>query len=302
MAARPVAADAVVAVVVRRMPCGPAVEPFGPDGSGCVGICWGGTTVEALSWFWAVPAPGTEAITVSTLDSMGVANTAVPPVPALPPPVTGPAFPGPLEPPRPERRRSRLGRLVWSVVLIAVGVLAVVDLAGMDVPASAYLAVPLAVVGAGLVVGGWYGRARSLVVVGAVLSIATALTSAAEHSIGATRATVAWRPTGVEQLDPAYRIGIGNARLDLSGLVFTGRNASVDVSVDVGNLTVLLPRDVDVTVDASVEVGTAQVLGEHWDGIGQARRSVSDNGPDGAGGGQLTLRATVDVGDLEVRR
>ena len=31
-------------------------------------------------------------------------------------------------------------------------------------------------------------------------------------------------------------------------------------------------------------------------------RPIADNGPDGPGGGRLTITATVNVGDLEVRR
>jgi hypothetical protein len=192
--------------------------------------------------------------------------------------------------------------LVWSVVLLAVGVLAVVDLAGVDVVASAYLALPVAVIGAGLVVGGWYGRARSLIAVGAVLSVAMAITLGAERTIDSSSGTVTWQPTGFEQLDTTYRIGIGNGRLDLSGVDFTDRTASVDVSVDVGNLTVILPSNVDVTVEASVDIGNARVFGAQWNGFNQDRRTVTDNGPDGPGGGQLTLRTTVDVGDLEVQR
>jgi len=51
-----------------------------------------------------------------------------------------------------------------------------------------------------------------------------------------------------------------------------------------------------------VDVGNANVLGTQWNGIGQSGRSVVDNGADGPGGGQLTINAFVDVGNLEVRR
>ena len=44
--------------------------------------------------------------------------------------------------------------------MLGLGVLGVVDLAGATFAGSAYLALPLAVVGLGLVAGAWYGRAR----------------------------------------------------------------------------------------------------------------------------------------------
>lgn len=244
------------------------------------------------------------------LEATRVANTAVPPAatqtppppPVPPPPVPGLTPPPPPVAPRPERHRSRLGRLAGSVALIAVGVLGAADLAGARVPASAYLVLPLTVIGAGLVVGGWYGRARSLIVFGAILSVALAITSAAERGIGGASGTVTWQPTAFEQLDRTYTIGTGNARLDLSGVDFTDRSTAVEVSVGVGNLTVILPSNVDVTVEANVDIGNARVLGGQWNGINQGRRTVTDNGADGPGGGQLSLRASVDVGDLEVRR
>jgi hypothetical protein len=189
-----------------------------------------------------------------------------------------------------------------SAALLAVGLLAVTDLLGADIPAGAYLALPLIVVGAGLLLGAWYGRAHALIALGAALSIALAITSAADASIGRANGTTTWHPTGFEQLDSSYTIGIGNARLDLSSLDFTGRTIAVQVSVDVGNLTLLLPANVDTTIEASVDLGNANVLGQQWGGINQATRTITDNGPDGPGGGQLNIRATVDVGDLEVQR
>jgi hypothetical protein len=184
--------------------------------------------------------------------------------------------------------------------------LAVVDLAGADVPAGAYPALGLAVVGVGLVVGGWYGHARSLIAFAAVLSIPLLLTSAigprGDTWGGTASGTVTWRPTTVEQLDRSYSIGAGDARLDLSALNFNGRSLAVDVSVGVGSLTVVLPSTVDATVQAHVGVGEATVFGEQWSGINQSQRTIADNGADGPGGGQLTVQASVDLGDLEVQR
>src|SRR5207302_1199686 len=80
-----------------------------------------------------------------------------------PGPVPGPAQP-PLPPPEPPvpppvaaRPRSPLGRLVLSLTLFGVAIVALIDVAGARVPASVYFAVALAVVAAGLVAGAWYG-------------------------------------------------------------------------------------------------------------------------------------------------
>jgi predicted membrane protein len=103
-------------------------------------------------------------------------------------------------------------------------------------------------------------------------------------------------------LDRTYTLGLGSALLDLSGLDFAGRAESVDVSVDVGDLTIIVPPDVDVRAEATVDVGNVTLFGTSWGGIGQSTRTITDLGVDGPGGGELTIRGTVDVGDLEVRR
>lgn len=226
------------------------------------------------------------------MQTMPPPGTAPPPVPA-PPPL----------PPAPVRSRSALGRLVLSLAVFAAGLVAVIDLAGARVPVSMYFAIPLAVVAAGLVVGGWYGRAHGLIAIGVVLSVLLAITAAAEnHGWTGTHQSVTWQPTGIEQLQSMYRIDAGNAVLDLSRVDFAGHSTAVDVHVSMGNLEIVLPSTVDATVLSTVEIGSATVLGQEWNGIGQSQHTVVDNGPDGPGGGRLTLTATVNMGDLEVRR
>jgi hypothetical protein len=223
---------------------------------------------------------------------------AVAPPELLPPPT--PIGPAPI-PPRPRKPRSALGRIVLSVALLAIGVVGVIDLAGVDVLASVYVAVPLAVVGLGLVAGAWYGRAPGLIAVGAVLSVVLVIVGSAERiSVRANSAT--WRPTTMAQLDNTYSINIGSALLDLSALDFKGRSESVKVDVSVGDLTIIVPATVDVTAKVGVDVGDATVFGTSWGGLGADQRTISDNGVDGPGGGNLTIQATVDVGNVEVRR
>jgi hypothetical protein len=204
-------------------------------------------------------------------------------------------------PPLPaEAPGSRLGRTVLSVMFLAVGMLAAVDLSGAKIPAMAYIALPLAVIGLGLVVGTWHGRARWLIVLGVILSIALAIGAAADGV--ASKGDVSWRPANIDQLESTYYIDIGNAVLDLSAVNFTAQHESIEVGVGAGNLTVLLPSDVDLRLQAEVNVGNADVLGSKWNGVGQPIHYFTDDGADGIGGGQLTIRATVDVGNLEVQR
>jgi len=227
-----------------------------------------------------------------------------PPVPPQSPGHQSPGHPAapPVPPPAPRARAapSPLGRLTVSAALLAVGLLAAVDLAGSEVPGTAYLALPLAIVGLGLVVGAWFGRARALIAVGAVLGVAVAVGVAIENADDDRPVT--WQVTTVDQLERTYDVALGDTTLDLSALDLSGRDEAVDVHVSVGSLRVVLPARVDVRVSAQVDLGDSRVLGQRWSGIGQGRHSVTDTGVDGPGGGRLSIVATVGIGDLEVVR
>lgn len=214
------------------------------------------------------------------------------PRPSPPPPASVP-----VPPPQP---RSILGRLVVFASILAIGVLAMLDLSGLPVTGSAYLATVLAVVGLGLLAGSWYGRARWLIAVGAGLTILLLPTAAADRA-GPTGSTT-WRPSGMEQLDVDYRASIGNAVLDLSALDFRGQDRALNVQVNIGDLQIILPPDVDATVEADVSTGNAHVFSSAWGGLNQEPRTITDNGGDGPGGGTITVRARVGIGNLEVRR
>jgi hypothetical protein len=196
---------------------------------------------------------------------------------------------------------ATLYRITLWTMLVALGLLAVVDASGAAVPASAYIAVTLAVIGAALVVGFRYGHARGLIALGAVLAVALGMATGVEH-LGSGGQDVTWKPTNVAQVNSSYEINFGDTTLDLSAVDFTGRNVSVTAHVAMGSLTIILPSTVDIRALARVNVGDATVLGQEWSGIGQSEHAVTDLGPDGMGGGELTLHASVDVGNLEVRR
>lgn len=207
-------------------------------------------------------------------------------------------------PPRPRRPRSVLLPGTLSVALIAVGVLAAVDnLSDTVVPASAYPALALAVVGVGLVVGARYGRSRLLIVVGVVLALATGAASAVDR-IDVTNGrdvNQVLRPASLADLPRAAEFRSGTVTYDLSALDLSSGTAAMDVSIGAGEIIVVVPPDVDVTVSADVGVGEVDLLGRTDDGVG-VDRTLQDVGADGSGGGSLDLTLHSGVGNLEVRR
>lgn len=213
-----------------------------------------------------------------------------PPGPPLVPPVTRP--------------RPVLGRVTVWVVLIAVGLLLAADVAGLAVPASGYPALALLIVAAGLLVGSRYGRARGLIALGLVLSLVTAVVGAAgEVDRRFSGRTVDDRVviTRVDQIPTNADFAAGQVRYDLRGLDLTDGTAALRAQVGFGEIVVVVPPGLDVTVRARVGFGGLDVFGTS-DGGGRAASDRTDVGDDGPGGGELTVDLYAGFGHLEVRR
>ncbi|MDT9592791.1 PspC domain-containing protein [Nocardioides zeae] len=161
-------------------------------------------------------------------------------------------------PPRPASPAKRGPVLFWftlALAALAVGVLAVVDVAGAPVAGSAYPATALGVVGAMLLVGAFWGRAGGLILVGLVLTVATAGSLAAER-VDSERRTVA--PTTAAQVQDRYEYRLGETVIDLGDVRDPEGLADrvVDVRAGVGRVELVLPTDLPVTVDVEVGLGS----------------------------------------------
>jgi phage shock protein PspC (stress-responsive transcriptional regulator) len=167
--------------------------------------------------------------------------------------------------PAPQRQRSALGSLTMGVALLVVGVLTLLGATGTEgITPEVVLASALAVVGAGLVVGAWWGRSPLLVVTAVLLGLALAATSVARPVVEAGVGDRTWTPTGAAD----YRLGLGEATLDLRNMIITeGPPPLVRATVDVGELTVIVPRAVRVTVAMHADVGEISTPGAGLSGL-----------------------------------
>ncbi len=222
------------------------------------------------------------------------------------PPPSGPTYPvyTPM-PPAPPRPRSVLGRVTLSLALIVVGLLVGWNAAtDSDVPARVVFAASLGVVGLGLVVGAFAGRARGLVVWGVVLTaVASAAAFVPDVPVHGGVGDRTWRPTSVEQLRSEYRLGIGDAELDLSQLdLSTAGRQRVAVRQGVGDLTIIVPDGVVVRIDADVQAGEIRLPDmPSNDGTDLSERVVVPEGSSPASA-VLVVDAELGLGSLEVRR
>lgn len=203
----------------------------------------------------------------------------------------------PQRPRRPRKRGPLLFLPTLALVALAEGVLGVVDLAGVDVTASAYPALALAVTATMLVVGSFWGRAGGLVLVGLVAAAATGLTTATE-SVGDDTRT--WAPTSASQVRESYEVGGGRFLLDLSGVTDVDSLDGREVALDAvgGTVEVVLPAGMDVDVRAHVVAGEARVLGATSSGFDVTREDSVDGG---AGVPDMSLTIDLVGGEVVVR-
>ncbi|MFE9954446.1 PspC domain-containing protein [Micromonospora sp. NPDC005299] len=219
------------------------------------------------------------------------------------PPAPPPARPA--RPPKRPKERSALGAVTFSLIFLALGLVAMLDLLDVfPVGAAGYFAAVLATIGLGLLVGTWFGRARWLIALGLVTAAALGIATVAESydRVRGIDGNVTWAPADYRDLADRYENNFGDAVLDLRAVDFDKKDTQVTVEVNFGKATVVVPPNVDVTTVADVNAGDANVFGRRTGGLNGRQWENTDLGPDGRGGGTLRLLVHVNAGNLEVTR
>lgn len=160
-------------------------------------------------------------------------------------------------PPRPRRERSGLTPLTLAIVLLVLGVAGLGSSGGwVPLDVGQLAALSLVLVGVGLVVGAWFGRARLLIVVGILMIpivLATSLIDfRATGSIGSPYLHLD-RPGTLDDM----KVLVGQATLDLADYPFDEGTERVRLRVGAGSMTVIVPHDVRVHADVTIRAGEA---------------------------------------------
>ncbi len=201
-------------------------------------------------------------------------------------------------PPRPPRPRSYLGRLTIGSLLVTLGVMGALDYTGVTTPTTRhYAGAMLLVIGAGLVVGTLRGRARSLIVLGALLVPPAAAMSVADFHLGTDVVDLEFRPTTVAEIRDRYANPAGRLLIDLTGVDFNGESVALDLDIGVGDLDVYVPENVRVETVARMDVGDVRVDGRSSSGPGAAITHTVD-GP----AGTVNIDARGRIGSIGVSR
>jgi phage shock protein PspC (stress-responsive transcriptional regulator) len=199
---------------------------------------------------------------------------------------------------RDRRTRPFLGPLTVSVALCFVGVVALltsIDAISIDPEVAG--AIALGILGAALVLSAWFGRARGLIFLAVPLAIGLGVVALIDTPLEGGVGDRDYRPETLAQLESEYRLAIGSMTIDLRDVPIHTGTTDVDASVAVGELVVLVPRDVTVEVHSEVGAGQVDVFGEDDNGTSVERDDVARAGPRVL---QLDLR--TGIGRTRVQR
>jgi phage shock protein PspC (stress-responsive transcriptional regulator) len=208
-------------------------------------------------------------------------------------------------PPRPPRSWSPLGPLTLGAAFLATGAAVALDnLGAVELTLGRALAVFLTVLGLGLLVGAWWGRAWSLIPVGLLLvPVVAAASLLGSEPVAAGAGNRLWQPRTVAEVQPSYRLGAGQAVVDLSG-VRLGAPTRVDVGLGAGRIVVVVPDDAPVQLRGRVGIGSVTLLGRTEQGakVDTSRTDGPLRPRKGDPPGRLTLDLHLGYGVIEVHR
>ena len=241
-------------------------------------------------------APSTDTAVASSLVTTTPSGTdsggGPPPTPTPTPPVLPPAAPRP-------RETSYLGRITIGVLLVGLGILAILDnIPGIPIEPEPrhYVALALTILGVGLIVGGFVGRARWLIIPAAILIPTLLFSPAFEYEWTSDNFDRTYSPDSFDELESGYTHEVGNLMIDLTDLPWSGEDVDLSVSVDAGNLEILLPPGVGLEGEANVDIGRVAAFGRESSGLGSPGLTFDSPGPRGT----VTLDAEVDLGNIDI--
>ncbi|MEP7019122.1 MAG: PspC domain-containing protein [Pseudonocardiales bacterium] len=161
------------------------------------------------------------------------------------------------------RRRALPVRLATlGTLIVTLAILGLVDAAnGIDLPV--YFWTTLGIVGLGLLVGMVLRRTpwtlAGLLVPSVIGLVAFAGSPARLHDGFGQRE---WTPTNAADLSSTYRLAFGQSTLDLRRVGTLDKARTVDMTLAAGEVRILVPSGMNLTVDANVHFGDVLVDGE----------------------------------------
>jgi hypothetical protein len=167
-----------------------------------------------------------------------------------------------------------------------------------------FLALGLTIIGVGLLIGTFWGRARWLIAPGVALLPLVLAASLIHVPLAGGVGDRAIRPATLAQVEPAYRLVSGQLILDLRAVEVGTVPVSIRATDMAGRLVVLVPSGVMVDVRARSGAGEVSLFGQTYDGLGvDVRRTYPPAIPaESVGQGEFVLDLETSFGQVVVQR
>lgn len=191
-----------------------------------------------------------------------------------------------------EARTVYVGRLVLGAVLLLIGaawLFVTLDL--VDIPIQSAIAVGLILIGIVILVVGRHG---GLVGLGVVLTVLLAFMSLLNVPLEGGVGERTFRPASTADLESEYRMAVGRLTVDLTSIEGAAV-PDVEVSLGIGQVVVVLPEGVPVSVEGTAGMGQVVLLGSEQNGLG-VEHTLTENDA------VFDVRVSVGMGQVEVRR
>lgn len=225
-----------------------------------------GTTVTAID----APSAGTGDASFRTEPlGTGPVGTALPPAPRTI---------------RRPREHSFLGPLTFGIAMLVVGGAALLDMAGVfSLTIGGAFSAFLLILGVGLVIGTWIGRARWLLVPAVLIAPVALLTTVITIDLDQGFGDRTYAPLVATAFPAEYQLAGGTLTVDLTEIPPSVTSPDVTASLGAGELVLYLPEGAGLTIDGDIGIGTLRVI------------RVRDLGASGSIG-----RATSQTGGVDV--
>jgi phage shock protein PspC (stress-responsive transcriptional regulator) len=192
-------------------------------------------------------------------------------------------------------RPSWLTPLTLGAITIVAGIMLALDLADVADPSTSdYAMAGLILCALGLIASAFVDRAYGLIPIGlafaAVLAVSLWIPSWWDDGIGQRR----YEPVAASELEPSYRLGVGELIVDLTRLPVQPGTTHVELDLGVGSALVLVPPGVNLDVRAHTDIGETELLNDDHDGS----QSLHYDAP--GSDATLVIDADVAVGKIEV--
>ncbi len=199
---------------------------------------------------------------------------------------------------QPKPAEAMTAQMVLSALLVMLGAAWLLDLVGaVTLDAGLLLALALGIVGAGLLVSTWFGRARGLIALGALLALALGTVGIMDVPLRGGIGDPHYRPRHLAGSEARYELAIGAMVLDLRDLDWVGTQR-IRATVGIGSLKVLVPEGAGLRVSGRSGAGVVTILERRTRSCCPAELEHTQRGS--GDDGRVVLVAKVGMGEVRV--